>query len=86
MKKGYLYLVFITLSSVVVLAIALVFKLSTTTDRTNIATSINDYDSNELHALIEVQNYDDSWIQRLSREKNQKEYLYPIQKFYIEFN
>jgi len=86
MKKGYLYLVFITLSSVVVLAIALVFKLSTTTDRTNIVTSINDYDSNELHALIEVQNYDDSWIQRLSREKNQKEYLYPIQKFYIEFN
>ncbi|HIP60752.1 MAG TPA: hypothetical protein EYH01_10035 [Campylobacterales bacterium] len=86
MKKGYLYLVFITLSSVVVLAIALVFKLSTTTDRTNIVTSINDYDSNELHTLIEVQNYDDSWIQRLSREKNQKEYLYPIQKFYIEFN
>lgn len=86
MKKGYLYLIFITLSSVIVLAIALVFKLTTTKNSTNLSSSIIDSGSNELQSLIEVQNYDDSWIQRLSREKDQKEYLYPIQKFHIEFN
>ncbi len=86
MKKGYLYLVFITLSSVVVLAIALVFKLTTTKNSSNLSSSIEDSSSYELQSLMNVQNYDDSWIQRLSREKNQKEYLYPIQKFHIEFN
>ncbi len=86
MNKGYLYLVFITLSSVVVLGIALVFRLSTTTKDTIISTSIIDNETKQLRSLMEAQNYDNSWIQRLSSEKNQKEYLYPIQKFYIEFN
>ena len=86
MKKGYLYLIFITLSSVVVLVIALVFKLTTTKNSSNLSSAIEDSSSYELQSLMKVQDYDDSWIERLSREKNQKEYLYPIQKFHIEFN
>ena len=86
MKRGYLYLVFTTLSAVVVLMLALVFKLTTTTDMSKKSTSITDRDTNSLQSEMKVQNYDDSWIQKLSREKNQKEYLYPTQKFHIEFN
>ena len=86
MKRGYLYLVFTTLSAVVVLMLALVFKLTTTADMSKKSTSITDSDTNSLKSAMKVQNYDDSWIQKLSREKNQKEYLYPTQKFHIEFN
>ena len=86
MKRGYLYLVFTTLSAVVVLMLALVFKLTTTEEMSKKSTSITDSDTNSLKSAMKVQNYDDSWIQKLSREKNQKEYLYPTQKFHIEFN
>ena len=86
MKRGYLYLVFISLSAVVVLMLALVFKLTTIEDMPKKGTFITDSDINLLQSVIKVQNYDDSWIQKLSREKNQKEYLYPTQKFHIEFN
>lgn len=86
MKKGYLYLVFMTLSFVVVLSITLVFKLTTTTENTKLTTSINDSGTNKLKSLIAVEDYEDSWIQKITKEKNQKEYLYPVQKFHIEFN
>ncbi len=86
MKRGYLYLIFMTLSAAVVLMLALVFKLTTTAEMSKTSISITDSDTNSLQSAMKVQNYDDSWIQRLSREKNQKEYLYPTQKFHIEFN
>ncbi len=86
MKKGYLYLIFIALSSVVVLGIALIFKLNTTTVSTKTDISIKDQDESDLSSLVEVQNYKNSWIQKLAKEKSQKEYLYPVEKFHIEFN
>lgn len=86
MNRGYLYLVFISLSSVVVLGIALVFQLSTTTQATVINTSIIDNETEQLRSLMEVQNFNNSWLYKLSSEKNQRAYLYPTQKFHIEFN
>ena len=85
MKRGYLYLVFITLSVVVGIVLALVFKFTTTTHST-LSTLVSDNDSKELRSLMRVQTFEDSWIQKISKEKNQKEYLYPVQKFHIEFN
>jgi hypothetical protein len=85
MKRGYLYLVFITLSVVVGIVLALVFKFTTTTHST-LSTLVSDNDSKELRSLMRVQTFEDSWIQKISKEKNQKEYLYPVEKFHIEFN
>jgi hypothetical protein len=86
MKKGYLYLIFVALSGIVALAIMLTFKLVSpdiVIDK-KLPTLENQDDS--LSSLMAVDNYKDSWIYKVSKEKNQKEYLYPVQKFYIEFN
>ena len=83
MKRGYLYLVFMTLSFAVVIVIALVFKFTTTAENRSLTTSISD---SKLKSLVKAQDYKDSWIQKIAKEKNQQEYLYPVQKFHIEFN
>ena len=85
MKKGYLYLVFIALSAAVVLSIIVIFKLSSITKSTRADLSTKEFSAEGL-SLVEIQTYEDSWIQKISKEKNQKEYLYPKQKFHIEFN
>ncbi len=85
MKKGYLYLVFIALSAAVVLSIVVIFKLSSITKGTRADLSTEEFSDGGL-SLVEIQTYEDSWIQKISKEKNQKEYLYPKQKFHIDFN
>ncbi len=87
MKKGYLYLVFTSLSVLVVLLIAVIFKLSKTTnsqDSTLIAYDTKE--SEKFQNLVDAQDYEDSWIGKISKEKNQKTYQYSEKKFYIEFN
>jgi len=83
MKRGYLYLVFVSLASFVVLGILLAYKLAGTTEKLNIDDITSDKGS---RPFIDVDNYNESWISRLSSKKNQKEYLYPIEKLHIEFN
>jgi len=72
-----------TLSFAVVIVIALVFKFTTTAENRSLTTSISD---SKLKSLVKAQDYKDSWIQKIAKEKNQQEYLYPVQKFHIEFN
>jgi hypothetical protein len=87
MKKGYLYLIFLSLFTLVVLGIALIYKLVPSKGTNiNITASTNEPDIEDIHSLVEVQNYKDSWIQKISKTDKQKEYIYPVQKFYIEFN
>ena len=86
MKKGYLYLVFIALSGIVALAIAFTFKLVSPHIVTEQQLPTLENQNDDLLSLVEVANYKDSWIYKISKEKNRKEYLYPVQKFYIEFN
>jgi hypothetical protein len=86
MKKGYLYLIFIALSGIVALAIALTFKLVSPHIVTKQQLPTLENQNDDLFSLVEVENYKDSWIYKISKDKNQKVYLYPKQKFYVEFN
>ncbi len=86
MKKRYLYLVFTSLSILVVILIAVIFKLSKTTDAQEEISIFKTQESEKLQTLVEAQNYEDSWIGKISKEKNQKTYQYSEKKFYIEFN
>ncbi len=83
MKRGYLYLVFISLALFVVLGILLAYKLTGTTEMLNSDDLISDKGS---HPIVMVDNYQESWISKLSSKQNQKEYLYPVEKLHIEFN
>jgi hypothetical protein len=86
-KKGYLYLVFTSLSILVVLLIAVIFKLSKTTDTQDdrlLASSTKE--SEKFQNLVDAQGYGDSWVGKISKETNQKTYQYSREKFYIEFN
>jgi hypothetical protein len=84
MKKGYLYLIFTALSGVVTLAIALTFKLVSPDIVIDKKLPTLESQDDNLSLLVAVDNYKDSWIYKLSKEKNQKAYLYPVQKFHIE--
>lgn len=87
MKKGYLYLIFLSLFTLVVLGIALIYKLVPSKGTNiNIPASANESDIGNIRSLADKQNYKDSWIQKISKTDKQKEYIYPVQKFYIEFN
>lgn len=86
MKKRYLYLIFTTLSVVVVILLALIFKLQKTSDTPINTISGVTKESEKLHSLAKAQNYHDSWVGKISKDKNQKEYSYSVQKFHIEFN
>jgi len=88
MKKGYLYLIFLSLFTLVVLGIALIYKLvpSKSTKNINITASADESEVIDIRSLADMQDYKDSWIQKISKTDKQKEYIYPVQKFYIEFN
>lgn len=86
MKKRYLYLVFLALSGGVVLMLALIFKLAKVPQSSNISIYQSAKEQNDMYSSLGVQNYEDSWIGKFSKEQNQKEYHYPVQKFHLEFN
>jgi len=85
-KKRYLYLVFTSLSILVVLLIAVIFKLSKTTNAQEETLLFKTQESEKLQTLVKAQNYKDSWVGKISKETNQKTYQYSEEKFYIEFN
>ncbi len=86
MKKGYLYLIFLALSGVVVFLIALIFKLSNPTHTSMPIKDNISKDSKNLSQIMKVQSYDNGWIGKIAKEKHQNNYFYPIEKFHIEFN
>lgn len=86
MKKRYLYLVFTSLSILVVLLIAVIFKLSKTAGIQEEIPVFKTQESEKLQTLVKAQNYENSWVGKISQEKNQKTYQYSKEKFYIEFN
>jgi len=87
MKKGYLYLIFLSLFTLVVLGIALIYKfVPSKGTNINITASADESEVIDIRSLADTQNFKDSWIQKISKTDKQKEYIYPVQKFYIEFN
>lgn len=86
MKNGYLYLIFFALSCIVVLTIAFVFKMMGTTDTASTISFDNKENNFSLLSFEDVESFSESWINKISKKKNQQVYLYPTQKFSIEFN
>ena len=86
MKKRYLYLVFTSLSILVVLLIVVIFKLSKTAGIQENIHVFKTQESEKLQTLVKAQNYEDSWVGKISKQTNQKTYHYSEEKFYIEFN
>jgi len=85
MKKRYLYLVFISLSVVVVLLIALIFKLQKTTNETKIIKAQSTGEEESIEILKSVQNYKDSWITKIKNDQHKKDYSYAVEIFHKEF-
>jgi len=84
-KKRYLYLIFISLSVVVVLLIALIFKLQKTTSEVNIVITQDTGEEENMEILKSVQNYKDSWITKIKNTQDKKDYSYAVEIFHKEF-
>lgn len=86
MNKGYIYLVFAGLSGLVVLIIALIFKLSSDT---TLSTKHQEHvaGASMLHnQTLQIDNYSESWISKISKQKSQSTFQYPTQTYHIELN